>query len=94
MDIREFSHAVSLGLGRAVLHVHEYLPSPYVDIILDACLHVKAHDPQIEGRRAEYMLDIVRRTGDPSFYKNGCVAESVGEMALDGGGAQGAASPS
>lgn len=50
--------------------MHENLPGSYVDIILDACLHAKAHDRQIEGSRAEYMLDIVRRTGDPSFYKN------------------------
>src|SRR5260370_639379 len=70
MDIKEFSRAVSLGLGRAVLYVDEYLPSPYVDIILKACLHAKAYDRQIEQSRAEYMLDIVRRTGDPSFYKN------------------------
>src|SRR5713101_6475192 len=70
MDIGEFSHAVSLGLGRAVLHVNEYLPAGYKDVILGACLHAKAYDRQIEESRAEYMLDIVRRTGDPSFYKN------------------------
>src|SRR5437016_14115856 len=70
MTIKEFSRAVSFGLGRAVLHVDEYLPSPYVDIILEACLHAKAYDRQIEESRAEYMLAIVRRTGDPSFYKN------------------------
>lgn len=82
MDIKEFNHAVSLGLGRAVLNVDKHLPSPYADIILEACLHSRARDPQVEGSRAEYMLNIVRRTGNPSFYTDKVVealSEDAGE---------------
>lgn len=68
MDVQEFRHAISLGLGRAILHVREPLTKPFSDAVLEACLHNKARDPQVEGSRAEYMLDIVRRTGDPAFY--------------------------
>jgi len=68
MDIRGFHHAVSLGLGRAVLQVPKQLGSEFADVILDACLRTKARDAQVEGSRAQYMLDIVRRTDNPSFY--------------------------
>lgn len=68
MDIEEYRHAISLGLGRAVLQIPKHLGSPFADAILDACLRTKARDAQVEGSRAQYMLDIVQRTGDPSFY--------------------------
>lgn len=68
MEVEGFRHAVSLGLGRAVLHVSEQGGRSFVEVILDACLHTKARDPQVEGSRAQYMLDIVRRASDPSFY--------------------------
>lgn len=44
------------------------LAAPYSDALLDACLHTKAHDPQIEGPRGRYLLDIINRTGTTSFY--------------------------
>jgi hypothetical protein len=68
MDIQGFRHAVSLGLGRAALQVPKRLGTEFAEVILDACLHTKARDAQVEGSRAQYMLDIVQRTGDPSLY--------------------------
>ncbi len=68
MDIKGFRHAVSLGLGRAVLQMPEHPGNLFNDTVLDSCLRSKARDPQVEGSRARYLLDIVRRTGDPSFY--------------------------
>ncbi|MGO8733931.1 MAG: hypothetical protein ACLQVM_14235 [Terriglobia bacterium] len=41
---------------------------PFAEVILDACLHSKARDAQVEGSRAQYMFDIVQRTANPSFY--------------------------
>ncbi len=70
MDIQGFRHAVSLGLGRAVLQVPKHRGAEFAEVILDACLHTKARDAQVEGSRAQYMLDIVRRTDDPSFYSS------------------------
>jgi hypothetical protein len=51
-----------------VVHVQGPLSSPFADVVLEACLQNKARDPQVEGSRAPYMLEIVRRTGDPSVY--------------------------
>jgi hypothetical protein len=68
MDTKGFCHAVSLGLGRAVLQMPEHLETLFHDAVLDSCLRSKARDPQVEGSRAQYLLDIVRRSGEPSFY--------------------------
>ena len=68
MDAKAFERTVRLGLGRAVLHLRERDSHPYREIILDACLHNKAHDPQIEGTRAEYAMDLLRSSGEPEFY--------------------------
>lgn len=38
------------------------------DVILDACLHCYAYDPQIEGTHADYMLELVNATPDKDFY--------------------------
>ena len=38
------------------------------DLILDACLHCYAYDAQIEGTRADYMLELIDGTPDRDFY--------------------------
>lgn len=63
-----------LGLGRAVLFVDGPLAPPFSEAVLEACLQNKARDPQIEDSREQYMLDIVRRTGNPSFYTDHILA--------------------
>jgi hypothetical protein len=68
LEIHEFRHALKLGLGRAVLFVDGPLAAQYSDALLEACLHTKVYDPQIEGPRGRYLLDVVNRTGNPSFY--------------------------
>jgi hypothetical protein len=68
MDTIEFQRALDLGLGRAVLHLADHAASSYREIILDACLHNRAYDPQVEGSRANYMLDIMRESGNLKFY--------------------------
>lgn len=68
MDVAEFERILRLGLGRAVLHLQNHDSTPYRDVILDACLHNKALDRQVEGSRAQYMLDVVQQTSEPRFY--------------------------
>lgn len=83
MDAIEFRKIVALGLGRAILHLRNHdAVRPYREIILDACLHNKAYDPQVEGSRAEYMLDLMRSSGDTAFYAD-AVVRSLAEEAGD-----------
>jgi len=77
MDIREFEKFLSCGLGRAVLRLLERPAELYREVILDACLHNKAYDPQIEGSRAEYMMDLMRHTGDFPFYADAVLAAAT-----------------
>ena len=60
MDAKAFERTVRLGLGRAVLHLRENDSHPYREIILDACLHNTAYDPQIDGTRAAHAMDLLR----------------------------------
>jgi hypothetical protein len=69
MDEQEFARIVRIGLGRAVLHLHAHDPSPYRDVILDACLHDMRYDPQAEPYREQYLFDLVQSSGDPGFYR-------------------------
>lgn len=68
ISIEEFTRWLKLGLGRAVLHLQKHDATPYREVILKACLHHQGYDPQIEGSRAEYMLDIISLTGERQYY--------------------------
>lgn len=70
MSVEEFTRWLKLGLGRAVLHLQKHDAAPYREVILDACLHNWAYDGQIEGSRAEYMLDIISLTGERQYYRD------------------------
>lgn len=73
MDAKEFEKIVALGLGRAVLYLRDHDARPYREIILDACLHNKAYDPQVEGMRAEYVLELIRCTDEAASYENAVI---------------------
>lgn len=73
MNPLEFQRALTLGLGRAVLQLTNHDAHTYREAILDACLHNKAYDPQVEGSRARYMMDIILRTGDAPFYEDAVI---------------------
>ncbi|HEX9202120.1 MAG TPA: hypothetical protein VF865_21360 [Acidobacteriaceae bacterium] len=68
MDRNEFRHALRLGLGRAILYAAEGDTTPFRDVILDACLHCYAIDPQCEGTRADYMFDLIDLLPDKDSY--------------------------
>jgi hypothetical protein len=82
MDSKEFEKLMALGLGRAVLQLLERPTGPFREVILDACLHNKAYDAQIEGSRAEYMMDLMRHTDQLTFYAD-AVLEGLKEEAGD-----------
>ncbi|MBL8045575.1 MAG: hypothetical protein JNL09_03485 [Anaerolineales bacterium] len=67
--IEEFTRWLKLGLGRAVLYLQKHDATPYRDVILDACLHNRAYDTQIEGGRAMYMFDMISLTNEKDFYR-------------------------
>jgi hypothetical protein len=79
MEAREFKNAIALGLGRAVLHLLDRDVHPFREVILDACLHNKAYDPQVEGSRAAYMLEAMRASGEPAFYADAVIRSLVEE---------------
>jgi hypothetical protein len=74
METSEFQRVVTLGLGRAVLHLRHRDGSLYRDVILDACVHNWAYDPQVEGSRAEYMIDVMRESGEAAFFADAVLA--------------------
>ncbi len=68
MNRDQFSRALHLGLGRAVLHARNHDVSEFRDVILDACLHCRVYDPQSEGIQVAYMLDLLQAQADRQFY--------------------------
>ena len=65
---REFSRAMKLGHGRALLHVKEYGDEGIEDVIKKAVLTNYAYDVQIEGLRPLWLWQILTLTGRPHFY--------------------------
>ncbi len=51
-----------------MVYAQEQDVSEFRDVILDACLQCYSIDPQIEGTRAGYMMELVKLTPDPGFY--------------------------
>lgn len=70
----DFARMLKLGLGRAVLYASEHDMTPYRDLILDGCLHNRAFNTQMEGSRARYMFDLIKRTPDFSYYRERILA--------------------
>lgn len=67
----EFARWLRLGLGRAVLYLRQHDATAYRDAIVHTIRHIGdvAYDPQSEGPRGQYLLDIVRETADFAFFR-------------------------
>ncbi|MDK2126618.1 hypothetical protein [Parachitinimonas caeni] len=61
----EFAQALAYGQGRAMRHVKEHGMVDVLDLVRDACLHCKSHDPQCEGSRADWLMELI--AGEPEF---------------------------
>jgi hypothetical protein len=68
MDEDQFRHLLQLGHGRAILYARDHSVEGFRSVILDACLHCRAYDAQMEGTRASYMLDLLDLIPGKEFY--------------------------
>jgi hypothetical protein len=68
MEKDQFSRVLHQGRGRAILYARDHDVSEFRDVILDACLHCRALDPQGEGTRAVYTLGLLDTLPDRQFY--------------------------
>ncbi len=66
---REFTDALQKGLGRARLYAIRYGIDEVADIVLKACLHDQANDPQSEHSKAKYLFAIFQNTKYLSGFK-------------------------
>jgi hypothetical protein len=87
MNGTRLEEVVALGLGRAVIYFLNHDARPYYEIILDACLHNKAYDLQVEGGRAVYLKDLMRASGDQPLFE-GAVVNSLSQEADAGDATQ------
>lgn len=65
-DRPSFAVALRRGLGRCVIEARASTspsPSPYGPLVIAACRHHQAYDPQSEGLRTRYLLELAEATG-------------------------------
>jgi hypothetical protein len=74
MDENEFRRLLQIGLGRAILYARDHDVRAFRVLILDACLNCYAIDPESEGTRADFMLDLVNTLPDRDYYRDGVLA--------------------
>ena len=80
IDEIEFRRLLRLGLGRPIQYAKHHDAQEFRETILDACLHCYAYDPQCEGTRGDYMLELVELMPDKEFFYSEVL------KALPGGG--------
>ncbi len=70
LDRDAFASALQKGLGRAFLYVKEYGLDDVDDLVLQACLHNPAWDPQVEDLRAQWLFDMFRGTKHEERFRS------------------------
>lgn len=66
----EFADALRKGKGRAVQHVRAHGDAGVEDLLLEACIHCQSHDPQSEGYRSGWLMEMLGMLPDPRpFYE-------------------------
>jgi len=75
----DFSDWLQKGLGRTAVFLRENDSRPYRDVLLHACKHNLAYDPQCEGTRAAYLVDLINFSCDAQFYRDGLHAALLGQ---------------
>ena len=69
MTDKEFSQALRLGLGSAILKLKNAGDnSKYRDIVLHCCLRDIAHDTQVEGTKGYYLYTAIKTFGDQEVF--------------------------
>ena len=59
----QFVSALHKGQGRALLHVRAAGLADSENAVVDACLHDRAYDPQCEGDRTPWLMEIIDASG-------------------------------
>jgi len=63
MNTELFAEWLFRGLGRPYLYLQSHDSTPYLDVLLHACLYNPVYDRQCEGSRANYLFGLISLTG-------------------------------
>lgn len=66
----EFAAALKKGQGRAFQHIAQYGIGDYEDLLLDACLHSKNYDNQVDPPRAPWLFSMIRDTPNYGRFRD------------------------
>lgn len=75
----EFATALQSGHGRALLYVLKCGIDGVADLVLEACLHDQAYDPQSEGSRAKWLFDMFYNTQEYRRFSNAILSALASE---------------
>jgi hypothetical protein len=70
LNEEDFAEALKKGLGRALLHVKHHGLKNIEDLVLNACLHNQAYDPQCESSRAERLWGMIKNRQEFPVFRN------------------------
>lgn len=76
---QQFRSALHKGLGRAVIHVLEHGNDGICSDLLEACLHARSYDPQLEGSRAFWLLEMIEATGKETDFHD-AILDALAEV--------------
>ncbi|MBI2690026.1 MAG: hypothetical protein HYX27_27285 [Acidobacteria bacterium] len=85
MTAAEFQRLLNTGRGKAVQYALAHDVSDFRDIILDMCLHNRAHDLTFDGTRAAYFYNFLNLLPDREFYFDR-ILEGLAEVHDNGDG--------
>lgn len=74
MTKSRFRHLLHAGRGAAIQHARRNQVPEYREVILDACLHNHAVDPQAEGTHADYIYRLLAVLQDRPYYVERVIA--------------------
>src|ERR1700722_18280702 len=72
----DFESWLQKGLGRAAMILTKHDGGTYRGPLLHACTHNSTYDPQCEDGRAPYLLDLIKLSGEPDYYRH-CVLTAL-----------------
>jgi hypothetical protein len=69
-NVADFQSWLAKGLGRAALHLQQNDSAPYLDVLLDACIHYVHYDIQCEDSRVPYLWTLIGVSRKPEFFRD------------------------
>jgi hypothetical protein len=83
LTLVEFKHVLEMGFGRAIQYLQAHDPTPYQEIILQACLNFTGLNLQTEGGRHEYLFEAMQLSANPNAIENK-ILEALTQLGEDG----------